>query len=182
MAKNWEWEWNSVNGNDWVGIICINILQDGARKISFSCLISGFMVDRTIVTGSYNGLYCARSVVSLGSYSQPERSEDYTDYTLILSSGLHTSKVHIKDSSWSLPAANFHASTNYKSMTNRQGQCRSREFETTKEKGRLGPSEARKSKLSSEENGCRMPPHRLKRWRPTAFSRWQGVLSCWGQS
>ena len=71
--------------------------------------------------------------MSLGSYSQPERSEDYT---LILSSGLHTSKVHIKDSSWSLPAANFHASI-LKIINNQQGQRRPREFETTKEKGRL---------------------------------------------
>ena len=32
------------------------ILQDGAPKIAFSCLISGSMVDIIIVTGSYNGL------------------------------------------------------------------------------------------------------------------------------
>ena len=36
-------------------------------------------------------LYSARSVVSLGNYSQPERSGDCT---LILSSGLHINEVH----------------------------------------------------------------------------------------
>ena len=34
-----------------------SFIQDGARKIAkLSCLISGFMADITIVTGSYNGL------------------------------------------------------------------------------------------------------------------------------
>ena len=32
------------------------VLQDGVPKIAFSCLISGFMVDITIVNGGYNGL------------------------------------------------------------------------------------------------------------------------------
>ena len=41
-------------------IVCIYIyiyIQDGAPQIAFSCLISGFMVDRTKVTGSYFMVY-----------------------------------------------------------------------------------------------------------------------------
>ena len=59
-------------------------------------------------------------------------------------------------------------------INNRQGQCRPRELETTKEKCRLGPSETMKSQMSSEENAAGCHPT----MKAHNFSRWQGVLSC----
>ena len=51
-----HWVWHSISFHisamSSMSISQCNIVQDGAPKIAFSCLISGFMVDITIVTGS----------------------------------------------------------------------------------------------------------------------------------
>ena len=46
-----ETQWSLEKPKKWGSTV-----QDGAPKIAFSCLISGFMVDITIVNRGYNGL------------------------------------------------------------------------------------------------------------------------------